>query len=104
MKNIIAITMSAYLILFSLNLFSQERVVTDYRIGARDLIEINVFGLDELNTRVRVEEGGKITLPLLGEIEVEGFEITSGLYDVKFEVICGGVLSPFFLPVLLLSP
>jgi len=52
--------------------FAQERFIAEYRIGAKDLLEISVFGLSELNTRVRVSENGKITLPLIGEVEVEG--------------------------------
>jgi len=35
-------------------------------------LEIKVFGLDELNRTVRVSESGRISLPLLGEIEVTG--------------------------------
>ena len=51
---------------------SQEGYSKDYRIGPKDLLEINVFGVDQLNRKVRVSEDGKITLPLLGEISVEG--------------------------------
>lgn len=51
---------------------NQEKYGGDYRVGAKDLLEISVFGLSELNKTVRVSEDGKITLPLLGEIEVEG--------------------------------
>jgi polysaccharide export outer membrane protein len=43
-----------------------------YRIGARDLLEIRIFGQDKLNTTVRVSEQGKITFPYLGEVPVEG--------------------------------
>jgi len=50
----------------------QENQGREYRIGAKDLLEISVFGLDEMSQTVRVSEKGKITLPLLGEIEVEG--------------------------------
>lgn len=49
-----------------------QQFSTEYRIGAKDLLEIKVFGIDELNQTVRVSEEGKISLPLLGEIEVEG--------------------------------
>ena len=49
-----------------------QQYSTEYRIGAKDLLEIKVFGIDELNQTVRVSEEGKILLPLLGEIEVEG--------------------------------
>jgi len=54
----------------------QENQGREYRIGAKDLLEISVFGLDEMNQTVRVSERGKITLPLLGEIEVEGLTKT----------------------------
>ncbi|HDZ27744.1 hypothetical protein LCGC14_0742160 [marine sediment metagenome] len=49
----------------------QENQAREYHIGAKDLLEISVFGLDEMSQTVRVSEKGKITLPLLGEIEVE---------------------------------
>lgn len=72
MKSRLVIFIAIHLILFLPYLFSQERYAADYRIGAKDLLEISVFGLDELNKTVRVSEEGKITLPLLGEIGVEG--------------------------------
>ena len=46
--------------------------VNDYRIGAKDLLEITVHELPELNQTVRVAEDGSITLSLLGKIDVAG--------------------------------
>jgi polysaccharide export outer membrane protein len=46
--------------------------VEDYRIGAKDLLEISVFELPELNQTVRVTEDGSITLSLLGKVDVAG--------------------------------
>ena len=46
--------------------------VNDYRIGPKDLLEITVFGLPELNQTVRVTEDGSITMSLLGRVEVSG--------------------------------
>ena len=46
--------------------------VNDYRIGAKDLLQITVYELPELNQTVRVSEDGSITLSLLGKIEVAG--------------------------------
>ena len=43
-------------------------LATDYRIGPRDLLDIRVFDLDQLNASVRVSEEGIISLPLIGEI------------------------------------
>lgn len=78
MKSKLAIFTAVTVILFSQNLFSQENVEyqADYNIGPKDLLEISVFGLPELNKTVRVSEEGKITLPLLGEVEVEGLSKT----------------------------
>jgi len=51
---------------------TQTLPVNDYRIGAKDLLEIAVFELPELNQTVRVSEDGSITLSLLGKVEVAG--------------------------------
>lgn len=51
---------------------SQEKFTQEYRIGPKDLLEISVFGADELSRTVRVSEDGKVTLPLLGEVLVDG--------------------------------
>jgi len=56
--------------------FPQDKFVSEYRIGPKDLIEISVFGVQELNRTVRVSEDGKITLPLLGEIDVNDLTAT----------------------------
>jgi len=45
---------------------------SDYRIGRQDLLEIKVFGVDELNQTARVGEDGTISMPLLGSLRVEG--------------------------------
>jgi polysaccharide export outer membrane protein len=44
----------------------------DYKIGARDLLEVRVFDLDQLNASVRVSEAGTISLPLIGEVNAGG--------------------------------
>jgi polysaccharide export outer membrane protein len=44
----------------------------DYRIGAEDLIEIQVFGVDQLTRTVRVNSRGAISLPLVGTLQVGG--------------------------------
>jgi len=59
----------------------QKNQAREYRIGAKDLLEISVFGLDEMSQTVRVSEKGKITLPLLGEIEVD--ELTKAELERK---------------------
>jgi polysaccharide export outer membrane protein len=41
-------------------------------IGARDYIEVKVFQDPSLNTKITVGDDGRITMPLLGKIEVSG--------------------------------
>lgn len=44
----------------------------DYRIGPEDLLEIQVFGVDQLTRTVRVNSKGNISLPLVGAVHVGG--------------------------------
>jgi len=50
---------------------AQEQV-GDYRIGPKDLLEIRVFEIPELNLDRRVSDTGSIDLPLLGDLPVAG--------------------------------
>ena len=51
---------------------ARDMFVKAYRIGPGDLLEIKVFELEQLSQVVRVSEDGSITLPLLGQVMVEG--------------------------------
>jgi len=44
----------------------------DYRLGPEDLLDINVYGEDELQRSVRINGDGEISLPLVGSIEAAG--------------------------------
>lgn len=65
-----------FLIVLPLGILAAQEVpglpVNEYRIGAKDLLEIRVFELPELNQTARVAEDGSITISLLGKIEVAG--------------------------------
>jgi polysaccharide export outer membrane protein len=43
-----------------------------YRIGPKDLVEIRVFEVPDLNIERRVSEEGNINLPLIGDVPVQG--------------------------------
>jgi len=43
-----------------------------YRIGPKDLVEIKVFEVPELNIERRVSEEGTINLPLIGDVPANG--------------------------------
>jgi len=44
----------------------------DYLLGPGDLLEIKVFEADKLDTTVRLNSRGEVSLALLGEIELKG--------------------------------
>jgi polysaccharide export outer membrane protein len=44
----------------------------DYILGAGDLLEVDIFEADELCTKARISSRGYITLPLLGQMKVNG--------------------------------
>ncbi len=43
-----------------------------YRLGPKDLLEIKVYEVPELNVEVRVGETGSVNLPLIGEVPAQG--------------------------------
>ncbi len=46
--------------------------LSEYRVGAQDLIEISVFQVADLNRTVRVNSNGQISLPLIGVVQAGG--------------------------------
>lgn len=53
-------------------LLGQAGVPGDYQIGPKDLLEIRVFEIPELNLERRVSDAGTLDLPLLGQFSVAG--------------------------------
>jgi len=45
---------------------------SDYRIGAQDLLQISVFGVQDLDKEVRVNSNGQVSLPLIGSVLAGG--------------------------------
>jgi len=52
----------------------------DYQIAPGDLLSIRVYGQDAMSARERVRQDGKVTLPLLGDVQAAGLP-TSVLAD-----------------------
>jgi polysaccharide export outer membrane protein len=53
-------------------LASADPLATDYLISSRDVVDIAVFQVQDLNKTVQVSEDGNVTLPLVGKIRVAG--------------------------------
>jgi len=52
---------------------TQHSIVTEeYRIGVDDVVDVNVWGNEQLSVQVTVRPDGKITVPLLGDVAVAG--------------------------------
>lgn len=50
--------------------------LSDYPLGAGDLLSIQVFGEEELSVELRLSDAGTISYPFLGELRVKG--LTTG--------------------------
>lgn len=60
---------------------AQESELSSYKLGAGDLITIQVLGEDDLKReKLRLSDAGTITFPILGEIRVKGLTV-GGLRD-----------------------
>ncbi|HSD27563.1 MAG TPA: polysaccharide biosynthesis/export family protein [Vicinamibacteria bacterium] len=49
--------------------------VMEYEVGSGDVLEVNVFGNDDLSRIPTVQTNGSISLPLLGEVQVAGLTV-----------------------------
>src|SRR5215831_19641223 len=81
MKRLFAISSAVMSVLFlSAALNAQEKNAPersgDYHVGPKDLLEIHVFEVPELNLERRISDSGSIDLPLLGEVSVSGLTAT----------------------------
>ena len=47
----------------------------DYEVGAGDVLEINVFGNDDLSRVPTIQTNGAVSLPLLGEVQISGLTV-----------------------------
>jgi len=47
-------------------------VRAEYLIGTDDVVQIKVYGYDDLATTARISESGRIVFPLIGEVEMAG--------------------------------
>jgi polysaccharide export outer membrane protein len=64
---------------------SAQEGPSEYPIGAKDLLEIRVLEIPDLNVERRVSEGGTIALPLIGEFPVSG--LTPSQVRTKLETL-----------------
>jgi len=61
----------------------QTDTPSEYRIGVDDVMRINVWGNNELSVEVPVRPDGKISMPLIGDIQAGGRTPTEVAVDIK---------------------
>jgi len=61
-----------------------SRPVAAVRIGIGDVLEVQVFGLSELDRKVVVQPDGIVHFPLLGEVEVRGLTSAEAAEKLAF--------------------
>jgi len=59
----------------SLSLFGQESGGQSYRLSSGDQVAISVFGEGDLGIAQRIDEMGKVVMPLLGEVMLDGLTV-----------------------------
>jgi polysaccharide biosynthesis/export protein len=58
-------------------------VAQNIPIGAGDLLDVTVFNTPELSTRLRVDQQGRVTLPLGGDVEVRGLKVAEAAVAIQ---------------------
>lgn len=75
----------------------------DYKLGAGDLVRINVFGSPELETEARVSQSGAITCPLIGSVPVAGLSTADVETLLARRYVDGGFLKQPQISVLVME-
>jgi polysaccharide export outer membrane protein len=60
-----------------------QRVVDEYRIGPEDVLEVMVWKNTDLTRKVTVRPDGKVSLPLIGDVQASGLSTL----ELKTEII-----------------
>jgi len=71
---------------------AQAQAQPDYPLGAGDAIKIQVFQNPDLTLETRVSEGGTITFPLIGQIQIGGLPISDAEKKIATALQSGGFL------------
>lgn len=73
---------------------SAVRVVPEYRLGPSDKIRVNVFGEEALTGEFLVGGNGKLSLPLVGEVQAAGLTISEFQAEVAEALKQGYINEP----------
>lgn len=83
-----------FIFLFTLSLSPQPGIAEDYIVGPGDVLKITVYDHDDLKTTVRVTDDGFISMPLLGQVKVQGMKTTDITNELKKLLANGYIVNP----------
>lgn len=66
----------------------------EYRVGPGDVINITVYGHNDLTTRVMVNSNGKIAMPLIGQVKVSNLSIPGITKRISDMLADGYIVNP----------
>ena len=66
----------------------------EYKLGPGDVILISVYDHKDLETKVRINENGKIIMPLIGAVEVGGLSISDATEKIRALLADGYIVNP----------
>lgn len=67
---------------------------TDYLLGSGDKLRVNVFGEEDLSGEVDVTGNGKVSLPLIGQVQAAGLTIGAFTEEVANKLREGYLTNP----------
>ena len=70
------------------------RVIPEYRLGANDKIRVITFGEDSLTGEFFIGGSGKVSLPLIGEVQAAGLSISQFQNEVETALKQGYLKDP----------
>ncbi len=70
------------------------RLVPEYRLGPADKLRVNVFGEEALTGEFLVGGSGKISLPLIGEVQAAGLTISQFQEEIAAALRQGYINTP----------
>jgi len=75
-------------------IFSSAAMPVEYRIGEGDVLTISTYGHDDLETTDRVSGDGRIILPLIGQLDVDGLTVSEVSSLIANKLSQGYIISP----------
>nr|WP_067298197.1 polysaccharide biosynthesis/export family protein [Marinobacterium profundum] len=68
--------------------------LSNYSLGAGDLLSIQVFGEDELSVELRLSDAGTISYPFLGELRIRGLNTGELGLLIREKLLDGYLVNP----------